>query len=103
VNIYPQEIDNELVKHHADADAATVGVPGEEWGEQVKAVIQLKPGYTPGEPLTEEILAIARSALPAFKVPRSLDFVAVLPRSEAGKIQGNQVRAPYWEGRARQI
>ncbi|MBW8812160.1 MAG: AMP-binding protein [Caulobacterales bacterium] len=103
VNIYPQEIDNELIKHEAVADSATVGVPHDEWGEQVKAVVLLKPGYAPSDLLAQEILAFARDSLPAFKVPRSLDFVAELPRSEAGKIQRNKVRAPYWEGRARQI
>lgn len=103
VNIYPQEIDNELIKHEAVADSSTVGVPHPEWGEQVKAVIQLKPDYRPSEELKEEILAFARTALPAYKVPRSLDFASDLPRSEAGKIQRNKVRAPYWEGRARQI
>ena len=103
VNIYPQEIDNELIRHDAVADSATVGVPHDEWGEQVKAVILLKPGYQPSDQLAQEILAFARGSLPAFKVPRSLDFVTDLPRSEAGKIQRNKVRAPYWEGRARQI
>lgn len=103
VNIYPQEIDNELIKHEAVADSATVGVPHDEWGEQVKAVIMLKPGYEPSDLLAQEILAFARDSLPGFKVPRSLDFVTSLPRSEAGKIQRGKVRAPYWEGRARQI
>jgi len=78
-------------------------VPHEEWGEQVKAVIMLKSGYQPSDLLAQEILGFARESLPAFKVPRSLDFVTELPRSEAGKIQRNKVRAPYWEGRARQI
>jgi len=103
VNIYPQEIDNELIKHEAVADSSTVGVPHDEWGEQVKAVILLKPGYEPSDLLAQEILAFARDSLPGFKVPRSLDFVTSLPRSEAGKIQRGKVRAPYWEGRARQI
>jgi len=103
VNIYPQEVDNELIKHEAVADSSTVGVPHDEWGEQVKAVIMLKPGYQPSDQLAQEILAFARASLPAFKAPRSVDFVAELPRSEAGKIQRNKVRAPYWEGRARQI
>ena len=103
VNIYPQEIDNELIKHDAVADSSTVGVPHDEWGEQVKAVILLKPGYQPSEALAQEILDFARKALPSFKVPRSLDFVHDLPRSEAGKVQRNKVRAPYWEGRTRQI
>ena len=103
VNIYPQEVDNELIKHDAVADSSTVGIPHDEWGEQVKAVIMLKPGYHPTDELAQEILAFARINLPAFKVPRSVDFVSDLPRSEAGKIQRNKVRAPYWEGRARQI
>ncbi len=103
VNIYPQEVDNELIKHEAVADSATVGVPHDEWGEQVKAVILLKPGYQPSDQLAQEILDFGRKTLPAFKVPRSLDFVTELPRSEAGKIQRNKVRAPYWEGRTRQI
>ncbi|MDQ0462519.1 long-chain acyl-CoA synthetase [Caulobacter ginsengisoli] len=103
VNIYPQEIDNELVKHPAVADSATVGVPHDEWGEQVRAVILLKDGHEPGDALADEILAFARANLPGFKVPRGVDFVSDLPRSEAGKIQRGKVRAPYWEGRARQI
>ncbi len=103
VNIYPQEVDNELIKHDAVADSSTVGIPHDEWGEQVKAVIMLKPGFQPSDELAQEILAFARMNLPAFKVPRSVDFVSDLPRSEAGKIQRNKVRAPYWEGRARQI
>ena len=80
-----------------------MGIPHDEWGEQVKAVILLKPGYAPSEQLAQEILNFGRASLAAFKVPRSLDFVTDLPRSEAGKIQRNKVRAPYWEGRARQI
>jgi long-chain acyl-CoA synthetase len=103
VNIYPQEVDNELIKHDAVADSSTVGVPHDEWGEQVKAVIMLKEGFEPSDELAQEILAFARVNLPGFKVPRSVDFVTDLPRSEAGKIQRNKVRAPYWEGRARQI
>ena len=103
VNIYPQEIDNELIKHHAVADSSTIGAPDQQWGEQVRAVILLKDGYQPSDELAQEILAFARANLPAFKVPKKVDFVSELPRSEAGKIQRNKVRAPYWEGRARQI
>jgi long-chain acyl-CoA synthetase len=69
----------------------------------VKAVIMLKPGYAPSDALAQEILDFSRRSLPSFKVPRSLDFVTDLPRSAAGKIQRNKVRAPYWEGRAKQI
>jgi long-chain acyl-CoA synthetase len=103
VNIYPQEIDNELIKHEAVEDSCTVGVPHDERGEEVRAVIQLKPGYVPSEALRQEILAHAEATLARFKLPRGVDFVETLPRSEAGKIQRNKVRAPYWEGRARAI
>lgn len=103
VNIYPQEIDNELIKHPAVADSCTVGVPHEEYGEEVRAVIELAPDYEASDALKDEILAFARAAVAKYKVPRGLDFVDSLPRSEAGKIQRNKVRAPYWSGRARAI
>ncbi|HEY2751346.1 AMP-binding protein [Phenylobacterium sp.] len=103
VNIYPQEVDNELIKHEAVEDSCTVGVPHDEWGEEVRAVIQLKAGVAPSDALKSEILAFAAANLAKFKVPRGVDFVTELPRSEAGKIQRNKVRAPYWAGRSRQI
>jgi len=103
VNIYPQEIDNELIKHPAVEDSCTIGVPHEERGEEVRAVIQLKPSHEPSEALKQDILTFAAAHVAKFKIPRAVDFVAELPRSEAGKIQRNKVRAPYWEGRARQI
>lgn len=103
VNIYPQEIDNELIKHPDVEDSCTVGVPHEERGEEVRAVIQLKAGRTPSPELAQAILDYANANLARYKVPRKVDFVAELPRSQAGKILRNKVRAPYWEGRARQI
>jgi len=103
VNIYPQEIDNELIKHPDVEDSCTVGVPHEERGEEVRAVIQLKPGRLASPELAEAILAYANQTLARYKVPRKIDFVSELPRSQAGKILRNKVRAPYWEGRARQI
>ena len=103
VNIYPQEIDNELIKHPAVEDSCCVGIPHEEWGEEVRAVIQLREGYEPSEELKREILDYAARVLAKYKVPRGIDFVDDLPRSEAGKIQRNKVRAPYWAGRSRAI
>lgn len=103
VNIYPQEIDNELIKHPAVQDVCTIGVPNEEWGEEVKSVIMLHPQFEPSDSLVKEIIAFARERLAGFKVPRSVDFVEELPRSPAGKVQRKKVREPYWAGRSRQI
>jgi long-chain acyl-CoA synthetase len=103
VNIYPQEIDNELIKHPAVEDACTIGVPNEEWGEEVKSVLTLNPGYVGSPELAADIQKFARERLAGFKAPRSIEFVDELPRSPAGKIQRKKVREPYWAGRARQI
>ncbi|HEX4198599.1 MAG TPA: AMP-binding protein [Caulobacteraceae bacterium] len=103
VNIYPQEVDNELVRHPAVRETCTVGVPNDEWGEEVRAVIALYPGYTPSPELAKELLDFIRPNLAGYKMPRSVDFVDDIPRSEAGKVQRRQVRAPYWAGRDKQI
>jgi long-chain acyl-CoA synthetase len=103
VNIYPQEIDNELIHHPAIEDSCAVGVPNVEWGEEVKVVITLNEGFTPSDELAREILDFARQRLAGFKVPRSVDFVDELPRSPAGKLQRGKVRAPFWAGRKVQI
>ncbi|HKI73874.1 MAG TPA: AMP-binding protein [Pseudomonadales bacterium] len=103
VNIYPQETDDVLLKHPAIADCATVGVPNDEWGEEVKSVIMLKEGITADDKLVQELIDFARERLPAFKAPRSIDFVDDLPRLPSGKIQRRLVREPYWAGRDKQI
>jgi len=103
VNIYPQEIDSELLKHPAVLDVCTVGVPNEEWGEEVKSVVQLHAGRTGDAALAAELIAFARSRLPGFKTPRSIEFAFDLPRLPSGKIQRRLVRAKYWAGRDRQI
>jgi long-chain acyl-CoA synthetase len=103
VNIYPQEIDGVLLQHPHVLDVCTVGVPNEEWGEEVKAVVQVKPGVTAGDDLVDDIRSFARERLPGFKCPRTVDFVDDLPRLPSGKIQRRLVRNPYWEGRERQI
>ncbi len=103
VNIYPQEIDSELLKHPSVVDVCTVGVPNDEWGEEVKSVVQLAPGQVGNDAMAQALIAFARSRLPGFKTPRSIDFVSDLPRLPSGKIQRRLVRAPYWAGRDRQI
>jgi long-chain acyl-CoA synthetase len=103
VNIYPQEVDNEIIKHPVVEDVCTIGVPNREWGEEVKSVVMLKAGTKASEDLKKEIIEFVRPKLAGFKVPRSIDFVAELPRSAAGKIQRKKVREPFWEGRKVQI
>jgi long-chain acyl-CoA synthetase len=96
VNIYPAEVDAVLLMHPAVADAATVGVPNEERGEEVRAVVQLAAGQALSEALANELVAFCRERLAHFKCPRRVDFDDALPRGEAGKIQRHKVRARYW-------
>ena len=96
VNIYPAEIEQELIDHPAVADVAVFGIPDEEWGEQVKAAVQLAEGTEPSAELEAELLAWARARLAGFKVPRSIDFEAELPRHPTGKLYTRLLRARYW-------
>ncbi len=98
VNIYPQEVDNEILKHPAVLDVCTIGAPNDEYGEEVKSVVQLRPGVSPSAALTDEILTWARDRLAKYKAPRSIDYADDLPRLPSGKIQRRLVREPYWEG-----
>ncbi len=103
VNIYPAEIEHVLIEHPAVRDAAVFGIPDDEWGESVKAAVELLPGAVPGPELAEALLAHVRERLAGFKVPRSVDFHDALPRHESGKLYVRRLRDPYWEGRARRI
>ena len=78
-------------------------MPNDEWGEEVKACLMLKPGFEPSRGADAEIMTFARERLAGFKIPRCVDYVDDLPRSPAGKIQRGKVRAPYWAGRKVQI
>ena len=103
VNIYPQETDDALLQHPAVSDCCTVGVPNEEWGEEVKSVVMLNAGFHADQPLVDELITFTREQLPAFKCPRTVDFVDDLPRLPSGKIQRRIVREPCWAGRQKQI
>jgi long-chain acyl-CoA synthetase len=103
VNVYPAEIDAVLLRHPAVADVATVGVPDEEWGEQVKAVVHPRPDVVPTEQLAQELIDLCREHLAHYKCPRTVDFVDELPRHDTGKIYRRKVRQRYWEGREKSI
>jgi acyl-CoA synthetase (AMP-forming)/AMP-acid ligase II len=99
-NVYPAEVENAVFSHPDIADVAVIGVPDEKWGEAVKACVVLKPGKS----LTEaEVIAHARAHIAGYKCPKSVDFIAALPRNPSGKVLRRELRAPYWEGRARAI
>ena len=96
VNIYPQETEDLLITHPKVADAAVIGVPNPDLGEEVKAVVQLMPGIEPDERTVEELLAFCRQHLSRQKLPRSIDFEAELPRLPTGKLYKRQLRDRYW-------
>lgn len=99
-NIYPAEVENAIFGHPAVSDVAVIGVPDEKWGEAVKAIVVRKPGV---EVVAADIVAYARERIAGYKLPKSVDFVEALPRNPTGKILRRELRAPYWEGRARHV
>ena len=103
VNVYPAEIEGELAGHPAVADVAVFGIPHEEWGEEIKAVVQPEPGVRTGPELTAELLAFLAGRLAKFKLPRSVDYVDELPRDPNGKLYKRLLREPYWAERERAI
>lgn len=103
VNIYPAEIEGELAIHPKVADVAVFGIPHPDWGEEIKAVVQPVPGITPDDALTEELLAHVSTRLAKFKLPRSIDYAAELPRDPNGKLYKRKLRAPYWSNQESNI
>ena len=98
VNIYPQETEDVLLGHPMVLDAAVIGVPNEDFGEEVKAVVQLVPGQAGSEPLAQDLIAHCRTRLSPVKCPRSVDFHEHLPRSATGKLYKRKLRDSYWRG-----
>lgn len=99
-NVYPAEIESVLCDHPEVVEAAVIGVPDERWGEAVKAIV-VRAG---GSALTpRKLIAHAREGLADFKVPKTVDFVDALPRTPSGKVKKAELRAPFWDGRERQV
>jgi long-chain acyl-CoA synthetase len=102
-NIYPAEIESELIMHPKVADVAVFGIPHEDWGEEVKAVVEPIEGTKADDALEREILEWAATRLAKYKRPRSIDFTNEMPRDPNGKLYKRKLRDPYWEGRERAI
>ncbi|QKG70011.1 fatty acid--CoA ligase [Erythrobacter mangrovi] len=99
-NVYPAQVESAIYGHPAVAEVAVIGVPDDTWGEAVKACVVPKPG---ADLDPNDIIAWTRERLAGFKVPKSIDVIDVLPRNASGKILRRELRAPYWEGRDRQV
>jgi long-chain acyl-CoA synthetase len=99
-NVYSAEVENALGQHVGIAQSAVIGVPSEQWGETVHAIIVLKPG---AEVTGEEVMAHCHDLIAGYKCPRSVELRESLPLSGTGKIQKNELRKPFWVGRSRNI
>lgn len=92
-NIYSTQVEAAIHKHPGVLECAVIGVPDDEWGESVKAVVVMKPGETASE---QEIIDTAREHLASYQKPKSVDFVDTLPKAPTGKILKRELRDPYW-------
>ena len=99
-NVSSIEVEDALFSHAAVAEVAVLGVPHEKWGETVKALVVLAPGASATE---EELRAWCKERLAGYKCPTSIEFRDELARTATGKLQKFKLRAPYWEGRDRQV
>jgi acyl-CoA synthetase (AMP-forming)/AMP-acid ligase II len=99
-NVYSVEVENAIQSHPAVAACAVIGVPDDEWGERVHAVVVLRDGAEVG---LEALQAHCKERIAGYKCPRSLEVVEALPVSGAGKILKSKLREPYWEGRERRV
>jgi acyl-CoA synthetase (AMP-forming)/AMP-acid ligase II len=100
VNIYPAEVEAVLHAHPDVMDVAVIGVPDDQWGESVKAIVQLRPG---GTATAEALIAFTASRIAGYKKPRSIDFVEDMPRDAAGKLLKRKIRETYWATSGRRI
>ena len=99
-NIYPTEVEMCIMQMDGVADVAVIGIPDKDWGELVKAIVVQKPGYSLS---AADVIEHCKTNIAGYKKPKSVDFVAMLPRNALGKIQKNVLRDPYWAGRERKI
>jgi long-chain acyl-CoA synthetase len=100
INVYSSEVEEVLYQHPAVMEAAVIGVPDEKWGESVKAIVALRPGE---QAEAAVLIEYCRARLGTYKVPRTVDFLASLPKSDRGKILKHDLRERYWTGRERRV
>lgn len=103
VNIYPQEIEDAILTHPEVADVAVFGIPNEEMGEEVKAVVQLEETHKACDQLAETLIDYTREKIAHYKCPKTLDFMDQLPRLETGKLYKTQLKAKYWQGHENKV
>ena len=103
VNIYPAEVEGVLSAHPLVGDVAVIGVPDAEWGESVKAVVELVDGTPPSDELGDELISFCRARLATYKCPRTVDFRDTLPRTDGGKLYKRLLRDQYWADADRQL
>ena len=99
-NVYPAQVESAIYGHPSVGEVAVIGVPDDTWGEAVKACVVAKPGSAVD---AEDIISFTRERLAGFKVPKTVDVIPEMPRNASGKILRRELRAPYWEGRDRQV
>lgn len=102
-NVFPREVEDVISTHEAVARVAVVGVPDERWGEAVKAVVVLKPGYAPSDTLSEALIALVKDAKGSVQAPKSVDYAAEIPLTPVGKPDKKVLKAQYWQGRDRRV
>lgn len=99
-NVYPGEVEQVLWSHPAVLDCAVIGVPDADWGESVKGVVELKPGFSID---AQELIDLCKNKLGSVKAPKTIDFLSPLPRSAVGKVLKKELREKYWGDQARRI
>ncbi|MDP3937711.1 MAG: AMP-binding protein, partial [Deltaproteobacteria bacterium] len=99
-NVYPREIEEVLFSHPDIADAACIGIPSAQWGEEIKAIVVLKPG---AKTTADDVMAYCKGKLAGYKRPRSVDFAEVLPKNPSGKVLKRELREPFWKDKSRRV
>jgi fatty-acyl-CoA synthase/long-chain acyl-CoA synthetase len=100
MNVYPAEVEAALERHAAVQEVAVFGVPSEEWGETIHAVVVVRAGHALAP---EALIGFGREHLASYKVPRSISFAAELPKTGSGKVLKRSPREPFWQGRTGRV